>query len=159
MNWEQYQNNSLTSQLGSFNQPVGASQYSAYGTLAPQTQTGFALGQNLIGNPNQFSNTLTGAAGAAGTGGILDTLKGFAPLAQLGFTGLQTIGGLIGANRAYGLAKDQFKHIRDVTNTNLTNQIQSYNTALADRARTRAAMEGGSQEDAERYIEQNRLRR
>lgn len=156
MNWEQYQNNSLTSQLGSFNQPVGASQYSAYGTLAPQTQTGFALGQNLAGDPNQFSNALTGTAG---TGSILDTLKGFAPMAQLGFAGLQTIGGLIGANRAYGLAKDQYKHIRDVTNTNLTNQIQSYNTALADRARTRAAMEGGSQEDAERYIEQNRLRR
>ena len=156
MNWEQFQNNSLTAQLGSFNQPVGAAPYSAYGTLAPQTQTGFALGQNLIGDPNQFSSALTDGAG---TGGILDTLRGFTPIAQLGLSGLQTIGGLIGANRAYGLAKDQFKHVRDVTNTNLTNQIQSYNTALADRARTRAAMEGGSQEDAERYIEQNRLRR
>lgn len=119
------------------------------GTMSP-------AGPNPVMAPNGWWNNLTGGAG---NGGILDTLKGFAPIAQLGFTGLQTIGGLIGANRAYGLAKDQFKHIRDVTNTNLTNQIQSYNTALADRARTRAAMEGGSQEDAERYIEQNRLRR
>lgn len=79
--------------------------------------------------------------------------------ASLALGGLQAIGGLYNSFQQNKLAKKQFKHTRDVTNTNLTNQIQSYNTALEDRSRNRAHMEGRTQESADAYVEQHKARR
>jgi len=79
--------------------------------------------------------------------------------AGLALGGIATIGGLYNAFQQNKLAQKQFKHTRDVTNTNLTNQIQSYNTALEDRSRNRAHMEGRTQESADAYVEQHRARR
>ena len=97
-----------------------------------------------------------GALGGAGAAGGLGLNI---PTAQLGLQGLGTIAGLFGAMQSQRLARDQFNFTKDVTNTNLTNQIQSYNTALADRARSRAAAEGRDQSTADDYVARNRLTR
>ena len=46
-----------------------------------------------------------------------------------------------------------------MTNTNLNNSIQSYNTSLEDRARARGVMEGQSDEQVQSYIDKNKLSR
>lgn len=96
------------------------------------------------------------AAGAANTGlGSLMTLKNGQSL--LG--GISALSGIINSSKAAGLAKDQFKFTKDVTNTNLNNSIKSYNTALADRATSRAFTQNQDQSVADAYIEKNRLTR
>ena len=94
----------------------------------------------------------SGWFGIDGLGKNIDTLK-------LGLGGLQTIGNLWAAFQAQNLAKKQFNFTKDITNTNLANQIQSYNTSLADRARSRAAVEGQSAAQSQAYIDQNSLKR
>lgn len=87
-------------------------------------------------------------------------MKGFGmDDARLALNGLQTIGNLWGAFQAMKLAKEQFKYTKGVTDTNVNNQIKTYNTSLADRAASRAVMQGQSQNDANAYVEQNKLTR
>lgn len=93
----------------------------------------------------------------AGGGGLL---KGFGmDDARLALGGLQTIGNLWGAFQAMKLAKEQFKYTKGVTDTNVNNQIKTYNTSLADRAASRAVMESRPQSSADAYVEQNKLTR
>lgn len=90
-------------------------------------------------------------AGAAGTGlGTMGTINA-------GLSGLETIGKLWGAWQQMKLAKKQFNYTKKVTDTNLANSIQSFNTALKDRGRSRAFTEGQSKEQAASYIAENRL--
>lgn len=91
------------------------------------------------------------AAGAAGLGFNV-------PTAQLALSGLGAIGNIMSAFNAQKLAKKQFEYQKGITDTNLANSIQSYNTTLADRGRARAAMEGQSPQEAAAYIAQNSLR-
>lgn len=81
------------------------------------------------------------------------------PTLQMGLSGLNSLGNIWGAFQAQGLARDQLNFTRNVTNANLNNSIQSYNTALADRARARGAAEGQSQEEINNYVASNRLSR
>jgi hypothetical protein len=74
-------------------------------------------------------------------------------------SGLQTLGGLWNAFQAMKLAKKQFKFTKDITETNLANQMKSYNTALADRARGRGVMEGQTSDQVAQYINANSLAR
>ena len=90
----------------------------------------------------------------AGTGG-----PGFLGTAGMVLGGLQTIGNLWGAFQAAKLAKKQFNFTKDITETNLANQIKSYNTALADRARSRGVMEGQSPDQVSQYVSANSLAR
>lgn len=83
----------------------------------------------------------------------------FTDKAGLALTGLQTLGNLWGAFQMRNLAKKQFNFTKDITETNLANQIKSYNTALADRSRSRGAMEGQSAQQQQAYIDQNSLSR
>lgn len=77
----------------------------------------------------------------------------------MGLGGLNALGNIYGALQANKLAKNQFSFAKDVTNTNLNNQIKSYNTALEDRARSRAVAENRDQSTADAYIAANRLTR
>lgn len=80
-----------------------------------------------------------------------------APTLQMGMQGLSTIGNIWGAWQANKLAKDQLNFTKKIATANLNNQIASYNTALEDRARSRAAIEGQSSAEAQAYIDKNRL--
>ena len=64
------------------------------------------------------------------------------PTLSLGLQGLGSLAGIYYANKGLQQAKDQFNFQKDVTNTNLNNQIKSYNTALNDRINARAAQQG-----------------
>lgn len=73
--------------------------------------------------------------------------------------GLNSLGQLWGAWQAQKLAKDQWKTQKNVLNTNMMNQIQSYNNQLRDKLDTRAHMEGRSQESADQQYEERKARR
>jgi hypothetical protein len=90
------------------------------------------------------------AGSSSGFGANLDT-------ARLAMTGLGTIGNLWAAFQAQKLAKKQFAFTKRITEANLANQVQSYNTTLEDRGRSRAFAEGQSASDAQAYINKNRL--
>lgn len=124
--------------LSALNQPSGmqslpATDYSAGGA-------GFATNGNV-----------SGVAGAGnGLGWNLNT-------AQLGLGALQSLAGLYQGFQANKLARDQFRFTKDFATTNLNNSVQSYNTALADRANARAKVQGDSEAERDAYIASNRL--
>ena len=76
---------------------------------------------------------------------------------KTGVDGLKTVTGLYNAYNSNKMAKQQLRFSRNFANANLANQTQSYNTALADRARSRGVMEGQSQAQVDSYIAANRL--
>lgn len=81
------------------------------------------------------------------------------PTFQLGLGALGSLAGIYGGFQANKLAKDQLNFTKSITNTNLNNQIKSYNTALEDRARSRATAENRDQSSADAYIAANKLTR
>jgi hypothetical protein len=103
-------------------------------------------------SPGGASGAQPGGVGGLGLGMNIPTF-------QLALGGLQTIGNLWGAWQANKLAKESFAFQKDFANTNLANQIQSYNTSIEDRARARTFTEGGSDADAQAYIDEHSLRR
>jgi hypothetical protein len=121
-----------------------------------------------FGSPTGFGDMLQGPGvpggvpgiGVAGANPLAGSGLGFnVPTAQLALGGLQTIGNLWQAWESNKLAKEQFKFSKDFANTNLANQIQSYNTTLEDRTRARTFTEGGTDADAQAYIDEHSLRR
>jgi hypothetical protein len=77
---------------------------------------------------------------------------------QTGFQGLAALGNLWGAFQGNKLARKQFSAAQDAYNTNLTNQIKSYNTQLEDRIRGRHAPTNAiGQAEATKQIEANKL--
>ena len=81
------------------------------------------------------------------------------PTFQLGLGALGSLANIYSGFQANKLAKDQLNFTKSVTNTNLNNQIKSYNTALEDRARSRAVAENRDQSTADAYIAANKLTR
>lgn len=73
--------------------------------------------------------------------------------------GLSSLGQLWQGFQAQKMAKDQWKTQKSILNTNMMNQIQSYNNSLKDRLDTRAKMEGRDQESADRQYEERQARR
>lgn len=105
-------------------------------------------------------NQLTEGVTANYGGGGSDSGIGFnVGTGQLALGGLQSLAGIFNSMQANQLAKDQFKFTKEVTNTNLNNQIKSYNTTLSDRANARYFTQNQSQSDADKYIAANRLSR
>ena len=141
-------------------------------------QPGYGLGFNFGGgatagyNPlnTSFAETSGGMGGmnpGAGMGmpggmggGIMGGGSGFGfnvPTAQLALSGLGTIGNLWAAFQAQKLAKQQFEYTKKITDTNLGNQVQSYNTALDDRINSRAKVQGLTPEQVAAYRSANAL--
>lgn len=109
--------------------------------------------------PNVAGNSASFAPAAAG---VADVGSGFgANLGTLGagIQGLSALSGLLQGNKALGLAKDQFKFQKSVTNTNLNNSIKSYNTALEDRLTARGVQQGDDPTLTQERIDRNRLTR
>ncbi|QHJ80082.1 MAG: hypothetical protein [Caudoviricetes sp.] len=115
---------------------------------------GQTLGMDFTSNAsNTPAFNATGGAGAFGNLGMN------IPTFQLGLGALGSLANIYGGFQANKLAKDQLSFTKDVTNTNLNNQIKSYNTQLEDRARSRAVAENRDQSSADAYIEKNKLSR
>lgn len=153
MPWRNQQNSSNTSGLYGFGQSANLG-----GTNTGMPANYGASLMDVLGNIQGMSMGGNTAKPDASTGWLASLNKN-APGLQLGLGALNTLGGLYQSNRMLSLAKDQFRHARDTTNTNLTNQIQSYNTALTDRANARGVMEGRDQDSIDKYITENRLSR
>lgn len=83
----------------------------------------------------------------------------FADKASAVLGGLNTLGSLYFGFKQLGLANKQFDFQKQAFETNLANQMKTYNTALEDRSRSRAVVEGQSPEQAQAYIDRNRMTR
>lgn len=135
-----------------------------FNPLDPLNQGNNQQGNNWM-NALDFSGNRTavpnGVGNQSGLGGSLSNagLGANIPTLQLGLGGLNALNSIFQGRQANRLAKQQFGLVRDVANTNINNQIQSYNTALEDRSRVRGKVEGRDSEYVDEYIEKNRLTR
>lgn len=148
--------------LGSYSRPLY--------TPPSSSPANFNSGINPAAIGSFGGGVLGGNAGGAG-GGFMNSLMSFfgnkdgnmqgmgMNYLGAGIQGLGAIGGLMQNRKAMKLAKDQFKFAKDFANTNLNNQIKSYNTALEDRANARAVMENRDQSSAQAYIDKHKLSR
>lgn len=139
----------ILGQLGSlFNggqyQGSGATTFAAPTTAAP----------SVYGNTASFAPSAGANVAGSGSGFGLNT-----GTLGAGVQGLSALSGLIQGNKALGLAKDQFKFQKAVTNTNLDNSIKSYNTTLEDRLTSRGVTQGDDPATTQAQIERNRLSR
>lgn len=98
-----------------------------------------------VGAGNGVSNSATPLGMNLGTG-------------QLVLGSIGTIGNLWAAWQVQKLAKEQFNYQKGITDTNLANQIQSYNTQLTDRINARGYMQGDNQSTIDQYIQDNSIR-
>ena len=131
--------------------------------------SGQPLGMNfspdLSGMPNWGNDpTVTGSYGDAPTFDPIGNQQGGSDIGwnmgtlNTGFKGLATLGNLWGAFQGNKLARKQLSLATDAYNTNLTNQIKSYNTSLEDRIRSRYVYnDKAGQAEATRQIEANKL--
>lgn len=147
---------SLWSQLsGLFGSNDGDNGVQTY-PAAADTTAGMTYGTGVTNGAvtqGQLADLLKGLQGnGAGTGLGFNIGTG-----QLALGGLSALTNLWGANKQMKLAEDQFDFTKKIATTNLNNQVKSYNTALEDRIRSRAAMEGSSSAEAEAYLNKNRL--
>lgn len=117
--------------------------------MTPSLGAGMDVMVPNYGAPSQGAGA-PAASGAGTLGWNFDTAK-------LALGGLQTIGSLWQAWEANKLARETFKFQKDFARTNLANSIQSYNTTLEDRGRSRAFTEGQSAAEAQAYLDKNRL--
>lgn len=96
-----------------------------------------ALNTSQKGSPPGAGAVPAGARSGLGTGLGMNVGTG-----QLALSGLEALAGIWDASQQNKLAKEQFSFQKDLANTNMNNQMKSYNTALEDRMTTRGAMEG-----------------
>lgn len=76
---------------------------------------------------------------------------------NFGLEGLTGLGNLWGAWQSNRLARDQLDFTRNFARANLANQTQAYNTAIEDRSRSRAVVEGQTPSQASDWVRRNRL--
>ncbi len=108
---------------------------------------------SMIGNGanSGFALPSMGSPAAAGGFGMnLPTLNGIVG-------GIGALGSLWGGLQQQKMAKKAFKFQKNMSLINLANQVKSYNTALADRSRSRGVMESQSQAAQDQYVRDNSL--
>ena len=126
---------------------------------------GMNFSPDLSGMPNWGNDpTVTGSFGDAPTFDPMRNQQGGSGMgwnmdtANFGLKGLATLGNLWGAFQGNKLARKQFGLARDAYNTNLANQIKSYNTTLERRIKGRhPTNDVAAQAKADAYIAANKL--
>jgi hypothetical protein len=144
-------NNVLTSNDFNFGQastPVDYNSPAAWSTPDTSLSTPSATGG--FGGYSPGGANSSGLFGVQGLGANLPTL-------QLGLGALSTGFNLYSGLKALGLAQDQFQFNKQLASKNLTNSVASYNTALTDRATSRAVTEGQTAAQRDAYINANKL--
>ena len=114
--------------------------------------------------PNVWEQRMSDLAQIGGKGGNAGYGTGLGWNTEtlgIGIQGLAAIGGLYNAFQSNKLAKEQFNFTKEVTNTNLNNQIKTFNTTMEDRARARARLDGREDPEAytKDYMDKNRISR
>lgn len=117
----------------------------APGTTGLTPVSGTTSGTTPI-NDSWFSKTFMNEGGGMNLDNIGAVLKG-----------VGSLGSLWGGIQANKIAKDSLNFQKDSYNTNLNNQISTFNTALEDRAYARAAQNGTGNATAEGYIARHKL--
>lgn len=77
--------------------------------------------------------------------------------ANIALGGVAVLGNLWNSYQQQKIAKDQLKFAQKQWNTNLSNQKQTYNTALEDRIRSRHTYSGKDENQTQEYLTKNRL--
>lgn len=148
--------NSFALPQGAFG-PTFADQIASYGIPSSNVSgLSFSDPGSLVGNGPIDVGGLGMPRMPGTSGGIFGDMNGFQK-AQTVLGGLQAIGNFWNAFQQSKIAKKQLKLTEKVTAANLGNQISSYNTALADRARSRGITEGQSQASVDDYVKKNSL--
>lgn len=150
--------------------------YNSYGNLPSQqkyysngqVQSGWKIPVDGLSGAYTYTSDPSKAASALGLSsntlvdgnGILGSIN-LGDLASLG-SGLMDLYGMWNqfsmANDALDLARDQFNFSKNFSSAQLNNQIDSYNTALADRARTRSWAETGTTDAYNDWYDKNKLK-
>jgi hypothetical protein len=155
-------------------EPTQAVSPNQFGLSDSMSQLALSMGTPAGTTPGMATAAVSTMGGAAPAGAAAPTVDVQAPdvgagggfwgglggwnmdTAKLALGGLQTLGNLWMGARALKMAKEQFNYQKGVTETNLVNSIQSYNTALQDRANNRADATNSSQASADAYVEANK---
>ena len=164
--WPMQDPNLGLSQIGGIQIPqnyalTGNSNLGNIGMTAPSVGIGVnpTTGTGLQGPTTGFwggsqTGGLNPTAAGSGLGFNLGTLN-------MGVNALAAVGGLYNAFQSNKLAKEQFAFTKEVTNTNLNNQIKTYNTTLEDRALARGRLNGDTDPAAyaAAYTDKNKISR
>jgi hypothetical protein len=125
------------------------------------TQSGAPVNTFTGFNPDgSVASTVPGGVGSVG-GAVNGAATPFGMnigTGQLAMSGLSALGNLWNAYQANNLAKQSFDFTKGMATTNLGNQVQSYNTSLADRANSRAVQENQTPASAQAYIGANQMK-
>lgn len=142
---------------GAGNLGINASDFSNFvsNNVAGQA-TGTHGGIANVNATNPMAN-MPGVGGADGGQGMGTPLGLNLGTAGMAIQGIAALGNLWMSYQANKLARDNFNFQKDVTETNIAHKIQSYNTALGDRARSRGVMEGQTQSQVDQYVNDNKL--
>lgn len=139
--------------LGIFDSLIPSNTGTSSYTLANEPLT------NLQEYMQQIKNFFGIGDDSSGSTDNTNTLGFNIPTLQLGLSALNSLAGMYNSWNMNKLAKQQFNLQKDVLNTNLNNQIKSYNNSLADQLRSRAAMETGDANAYDSLIEERKLTR
>ena len=124
---------------------------------------GSDLGESLSKYDFNAPPTAYGIGDAQISGGNTDgmeTSKGPGAASTFGSVagGLQSLGNLYLGYKGYGLAKDKMAQDLKFAKANYGNQVQEYNTNLADRAHMAMIQNNGTDEERLAYIKANSLK-
>ena len=73
--------------------------------------------------------------------------------------GIGSFGSMLNSRKELGLARENLAFKKEAYNTNMNNQIKSYNTALEDRYRGRTSEYVGKENDIRDLLQKNQLTR
>jgi spore coat protein CotH len=144
---------------------------SGWDFLGQSGPTNFGMGgYNVLGStPGIMSGTMAdpgsfASAGGVGSmatagGGLGGAAGGMGAMGAVGagISAIQSLASMWMGFKQMKMAQKQFKFEKKMANQNLINQMKTYNTALADRARSRGVMEGQSPDQVADYIRSNSL--
>lgn len=120
--------------------------------LAPNNSNGIYNGKIL---PSSINTSASASNTASNTGGGFDfNLDNILQGAQLALNAFNAFQGY----KALGLAEDQFNFQKDAWKADYANNIQAYNTSLADILGARAAMETGNKNAYDSLIAERSLK-
>ena len=159
VNWQQA--NVPMSMIGRYI-PTEARDYSLLGSVGtPGVSTRLNLGSTGVGMRAPNTGFWAPGNNSGKTGNADSDLDFNLGTMKVGVDALAAIGGLYNSFQYNKLAKEQFAFTKEVTNTNLNNQIKTYNTTLEDRALARGRLNGEADPSAyaAAYTDKNKISR